>query len=117
MSQFMLLIRGGYEKEAQLSPEEIQQRIAQYGEWAGKLQNEGKLVSAEKVKDEGRLLTQENGRLVAHEVELVGDTVGGYFIIEAANLDEAVAIAKESPTFSYEGGGMVEVREVDNQRG
>ncbi len=39
------------------------------------------------------------------------EAIGGYFIIEAADLDEAAEIAKGCPVFDH--GGLVEVREIN----
>jgi hypothetical protein len=41
------------------------------------------------------------------------ETIGGYFIVEAADYMDAVEIAKGSPIYSF--GGTMEVREVDPQ--
>jgi hypothetical protein len=39
------------------------------------------------------------------------ESVGGYFIVEAASLDEAAEIAKECPALLHD--GVVEVREIN----
>ena len=38
------------------------------------------------------------------------EVIGGFFIVEAKSLDEAVQLSKDSPDFEI--GGSVEVREV-----
>jgi len=114
MSQFMLFIRGGSETSEQLSPQQIQEAIERYRAWAQKLRAQGKLVSAEKLKDnEGMLLSRRNGQIVVDgPFAETKETIGGYFIINAENLAEAIEITKESPTLSE--GGIVELREIED---
>jgi len=112
MSQFMLFIRNG-EEPNELSPEQIQQAIQRFSSWARKLREQGKLVAAEKLKDnEGLLLRTRNGQIVVDgPFAETKETIGGYFIVEAGNLDEAVALTKECPALSN--GGIVELREIE----
>jgi hypothetical protein len=112
MSQFMLFIRGGDLSE-NLSPEQIQEAIKKYSAWAQKLRDEGKLVSAEKLKDnEGMVVSMKNGTVVVDgPFAETKETIGGYFVINAENLEEAIEIAKESPAMSRD--ASVEVREID----
>ena len=112
MSQFMLFIRNG-EEPNELSPEQIQQAIQRFSAWARKLREQGKLVAAEKLKDnEGLLLRTRNGQTVVDgPFAETKETIGGYFIVEASNLDEAVALTKECPALSN--GGIVELREIE----
>ena len=112
MAHFMLFIRNG-EESNELSPEEIQQAIQRFSAWARKLREQGKLVAAEKLKDnEGLLLRTRNRQIVVDgPFAETKETIGGYFIVEAGNLDEAVEITKECPALSN--GGIVELREIE----
>jgi hypothetical protein len=112
MSQFMLFIRNG-EEPNELAAEEIQQAIQRFSAWAKKLREQGKLITAEKLKDnEGLLLGARNGQIIVDgPFAETKETIGGYFVIEAENLDEAVEITKECPALSN--GGIVELREVE----
>ena len=113
MSQFMLFIRNGDETGANLSPEEIQQAIQRYSAWAKKLREQGKLVAAEKLKDnDGMLLSARNGQIVVDgPFAETKETIGGYFIVEAVDMDEAIAITRECPALSN--GALVELREIE----
>ena len=113
MSQFILFIRGGSDLSMNLSPEQIQEAIKRYSAWAQKLRAEGKLVSAEKLKDnEGMLLSTKNGQVVVDgPFAETKETIGGYFIFSADNLEEAIEITRECPTLSK--GDMVELREIE----
>lgn len=113
MSQFILFIRGGGELSKNLSPEQIQEAIERYSTWAKKLRAEGKLISAEKLKDNERILVgTKNGQVVVDgPFAETKETIGGYFIIHAGSLEDAIEIAKESPAVGK--GGMVELREIE----
>lgn len=112
MSHFMLFIRNG-EEPNELSPEQIQQAIQRFSAWAKRLREQGKLVAAEKLKDnEGLLLRTRNGQIVVDgPFAETKETIGGYFVVAAGNLDEAIAITKECPALSN--GGIVELREIE----
>jgi len=114
MSEFILLIRGGSELSVDLSPEQIQESIKRYSAWAQKLRAEGKLVNAEKLKDNaGMLLNRRNGQIVVDgPFTETKETIGGYFIFNAANMDEAIEISKECPAISE--GGILELREIES---
>jgi hypothetical protein len=113
MSQFMLFIRNG-EESNELSPEQIQQAIQRFSAWAKKLREQGKLIAAEKLKDnEGLLLSSRKRQIVVDgPFAETKETIGGYFIVEAGDLDEAVEITKECPALSN--GGIVELREIES---
>lgn len=112
MSQFMLFIRNGDEPN-EFSPEQIQQAIQRFSAWAKKLREQRKLIAAEKLKDnEGLLLSGRNGQIVVDgPFAETKETIGGYFIIEAGNLEEALEITKGCPALSH--GGKVELREIE----
>ena len=111
MSKFMLFVVGGYDSEANLSPDEIQQRIQKYRNWSINLSQAGKLVDANKITDNPHVLLRENGQFRVQQPELSNETVGGYFVIEAADYDEAVELSKPCPIFEH--GGSLEIRQVE----
>lgn len=94
--------------------QDIQTIIAEYRDWAIAREQEGRLVSAEKLSDETRVMTRH-----ANEIEIaaapVSDRVlGGYFLITAPSLDKAIELAKSHPHLKY--GGEVEVRPIEFTR-
>jgi hypothetical protein len=105
MAKFILFVRGGYASEANLSPEEIQERIGKYRAWAGKL------LDAFKISDEPHILLCENGAFVVQKPALTEETVGGYFMIEAADYPEALKLAEACPIFEH--GGSLEIRQIE----
>jgi hypothetical protein len=87
--------------------------VREYGQWAHGLSTGGRFVTGEKLRETGRILTRSNGQLGISEGIRMNETstLGGYFIIEARDYDEAVRIASECPHLKY--GGTIELREIE----
>ncbi len=111
MPQFILFIRGGDPAESP-TPEQIQQSIARYRAWAGALAEQNKLVSAFKLSDGGRIMSGDGGSIIVDgPFTETKETIGGYFVIEAADYAEATELAKGCPVFAN--GGVLEVRQIE----
>jgi hypothetical protein len=108
MSQFVYLYRGW---QAPGSPEDMQRQVKNWSAWFKELAAQGNL------KDRGFPL-ERGGKIVRGKDKFVTDGpyteakdfVGGYSLIEAKDLEEAVRLAKGCPNFGT--GGFVEVRPV-----
>jgi hypothetical protein len=109
-NEYMLLFRGS-QWDKGLSPEELQKVLGQFMGWFEKLNQEGKLKAGQPLEREGKIVSGKNGRVVADGPFAESkETIGGYFLLQVADMDEAVAIAKACPTLAY--GTIVEVRPV-----
>jgi hypothetical protein len=109
MSKFILLLREGqYEGR---SPEEMQKTLEKYMSWIQKLRDEGRYHAGEDLKETGRILSAKENRVVDGPFTETKESIGGFFLIEAKDYDEAVRVSKECPHLSY--GGVVELREVN----
>lgn len=114
MPKFMIILVDHMPTVGAMSPDEIQRVIARYTAWSAKVAQSGRLVGGDKLKDEGgRHLTAPQGRLVVRDGPFAEakEVVGGYFLIEAADYDEAVRIASDCPHLEL--GGRIELREID----
>lgn len=101
--QYLLLL---YDNEAtgNLSPTQLESIIAEYSAWARGLRAAGKLVSAEKLKD-------EPSAWFGGQVSVVGgDRLGGFFLIRVRDAAEARQIAEACPHLKH--GGRVELRAI-----
>ncbi|MFN8005235.1 MAG: YciI family protein [Acidobacteriota bacterium] len=99
----------------EVTPELIQSVIQKYNDWTAKLQESGRLVGLNKLKDEyGRTISGfgQTQTVTDGPYAETKEVIGGYWIITAANYDEAVEWARGCPTLEY--GGRVEVREVED---
>jgi hypothetical protein len=64
--------------------------------------------------DEGKIVTWKKGQTVADGPFAESkEAIGGYFLVQTSDLDEALQIAKECPTLKH--GLTVEVRPVADQ--
>jgi hypothetical protein len=108
MSEFAFLYRGG---ESGRSPERYQQMMEKWMTWFKELGAKGHL------KDRGQPL-ERAGKLVKGKKKLVidgpfaeaKDVIGGFTLIEAKDLGQAVELSKGCPIFEVD--GAVEVRPV-----
>ena len=108
MSEFVYLYRGG---EQGISPERAQQMMQKWMTWLKELAAKGH------IKDQGQPL-ERAGKLVKGKRKSVTDgpfaetkdVVGGYTLITARDLDQAVELSKGCPILEVD--GAVEVRPV-----
>jgi len=116
MPNYLLLLHQPPMKFGELSPEEIQKIIAKYEAWRGEIAKRNKLRGGEKLTDEGgRELRASGGKVSVTDGPFSEsqEVLGGFFMIEAANYDEAVEIARTCPHLSF-ADSRIEVRQVDN---
>ena len=108
MGEFVYLYRGG---ETGRSPERMQEMMGKWMKWLKELADKGH------IKDQGQPL-EHAGKLVKGKQKTVTDgpfaeakdVVGGFTLILARDLDQAVELSKGCPIF--ENDGAVEVRPV-----
>ncbi len=114
MSQFILLLHETPADFSQVSPEEIQAILGKYLAWREKITAAGQLMDGHKLTDEGgRSLTLGEGRLrvVDGPYSEAKEVIGGLFIIEAKDYDQAVEISSGCPHLEF--GGRIELRQID----
>jgi hypothetical protein len=110
-NEYLLLFRGaGWDKG--LSPEQLQKAMDQFMAWFERLKQEGKVKVGQPLERTGKIVSGKNGRHVADGPFAESkEAIGGYFLLQADDLDEAVEIAKTCPTLEY-GGSTLEVRPI-----
>jgi hypothetical protein len=82
-----------------------------YMEWSEKIAK--KTIASHKLKDgAGRKLEFRGGSFVDGPYTETKESIGGFYIVDAKDYNEAVNLSKECPTLLYQ-GGYVEVREVE----
>lgn len=92
------------------SPEEMQKHMQKWVEWVEKLKADKTYVSGEALTPGGKTVKGSKAVVTDGPFAESKEVVGGYFIVKAANIDEAIKIAKDCPDLPYD--GVVEVREV-----
>lgn len=109
-ADYMLLFRGtNWSNE--LSPDQIQKVANDWMAWFEGLIKQGKATSGHPLMSEGKIVSGKQGRTVADGPFAESkEAIGGYFYLQVANLDEAIAIAQQCPGLEF--GAKVEVRPV-----
>ena len=106
----MLLFRGHRWDEG-LPEDELQRAMDDVMAWFEGLNKSGKVKGAQPLGAEGRTVSGANGRLVVDgPFSETKEAVGGYLLLQAGSLEEAVEIARSMPTLRY--GISVEVRPI-----
>lgn len=108
MEKYMFIFIGG--DPSHLSPEAQQAHMQKWFKWVEKLRNEKIYLSGEALLPGGKTIRGSKKAVTDGPFAEGKEVVGGYFVIQAKNLNEATELAKACP--DYELDGIVEVREV-----
>ena len=109
--KYLLLFRSSENWCKDLSPEELQQILGKIKAWFDGLAEKGIIKGAQPLGAEGRIVSGKGGRTVSDGPFAESkETIGGYALILAESMDEAVKIAEGCPPLAY--GDSVEVRPV-----
>ena len=110
MAKYMFVYRGGHEGYDQTSPEEMQKVMQLWMDWIQKGSEAGWIVDGgDGLTPEGAIVNAD-GSITDGPYAESKELVGGYSMVNAASLAEAVEIAKLCPIANT--GGTVEVREI-----
>ena len=108
--EYLLLFRGPHWDKG-LSTGELQQAMNNVIAWFEGLNKSGKVKGAQPLGAEGRTISGTDGRFVVDgPFTETKEAVGGYLLLQADSLNEAMEIARSMPTLRY--GISVEVRPV-----
>jgi hypothetical protein len=111
VSQFMLLLYENPAEWQKLSPEEMEKAVQRYIDWTKKpFVVDSKRLAA----GPGRVMRTQNGkpRTTDGPYSETKEVLGGFYLIEAADYDEAVARASDHPHVEH---GTIEVRKLYGQ--
>src|SRR4026207_117367 len=113
MTQYMLLLHQAPNYNMDLPREKALEMTKRYMAWAEGLRQKGKMVGGEKLTASGgRPLKGKDGQPGGRGgpyAEAKG-VIGGYFVLEAKDLAEAEAIARECPHFALSPTNWAELR-------
>jgi hypothetical protein len=108
--EYLLLFRGP-NWDRGLSPQELQATVDKVMAWFEGLNERGKIKAGQPLGAQGRIISGTNGRLVVDGPFVESkEAVGGYLVLLTDDLNEAVEIARSTPTLKY--GITVEVRPI-----
>ena len=113
MPQYMFVLGGVTEEKRKAVESKYEEINRKYAEWSERLFKGGHLKDAHKLRAmTGRRLVLKDGKILDGPFAETKESIGGYYLIEAKNIEEAVELSKQCPTMLYQ-GGYVEVREVE----
>src|SRR4051812_23453184 len=110
MEEFVLIMRHEDGKKV-ASPEQIQAWMKQTMDWIGSIAAQNKFVSGTGLLfDDARVVRSQNV-VTNGPFGDIKETIGGYIIVKATSVDEAVSFAKGCPVLQGEGNSL-EVRKI-----
>lgn len=110
MNEFMMIFRTENMDNSAQTPEEMQAVMQIWQDWIGGIAAQGKFVSTNALGSKGKTVSTE-GVITDGPYAELKEIVGGYIIVKADNLDEAVKLSEGCPILSIP-NGKVEVRDV-----
>ncbi len=110
MDEFMLIFRHE-DGQKVASPEQIQAWMKQTMDWIGGIAAQDKFVVGNGLPFDGARVVHANKTVTNGPFGDIKETLGGYIIVKAGSVAEAVEFAKGSPVLQGE-GNTVEVRKI-----
>jgi hypothetical protein len=109
MEKFMFIFHGGSDVAPEMkNPEAMQKHMQKWFAWIEKLRKEGRYESGEPLEPRGKFVSGPNKIVTDGPFAESKELVGGFFIIKAKDIDEAVALTEDYPDFIF--NGKVQVR-------
>ena len=112
--RYMLLIYGDEKAFAGMAPEQMSETLKAYEKYSAWLVEKGWMRAGDPLADTDKATTVRvsDGQTLATDGPFAEtkEQLGGYYIVECANLDEAIEAATKLPAVAA--GGSVEVRPI-----
>jgi hypothetical protein len=116
MAKYMLLLGGADLDKRSGNASIAPMMFERFASWLTSVRESGRYVDSHKLHDQtGARLTVRGGQVVEGPFMETKEAVGGVVVVQAASLEEAIAIARECPVFSLQNGN-IEVRVVEEVR-
>jgi hypothetical protein len=110
MKEFALLFRQPGFDYSNVTPTEMQALTKKWHDWAGDIAAQGKVSSKGfRLSTEGKVL-KAGGVITDGPFVEIREILGGFVVVKADNLEEAVTLAHGCPVL--ERGGSVEIRAI-----
>ena len=110
MEEFILIFRH-QDGSKVASPEQIQIWMKQTMDWISGIAEQNKYIGGNGLPFEDARVVRHNHIVTNGPFGEIKETIGGYIIVRAESIDEAVEFAKGSPVLQGE-GNTVEVRRI-----
>ena len=110
MDEYMLIFR--HQDGTKIaSPEQIQSWMKQTMDWIGGISAQGKFVEGNGLPFDGSKVVWHKGVVTDGPFGEIKETIGGYIVVKAGSVEEAVEFAKGCPVLQGD-GNSVEVRKI-----
>ncbi len=111
MKEFLFVFRRDLgARDFESSPEKMQALWKAWQDWTGSLTAQNKVAAMGKRIDPDGKVVNHNKQVTDGPYVEVKEGMAGYMFVKAANIDEAVELAKGCPNLMM--GGSVEIRSV-----
>lgn len=110
MEEFALIMRHE-DGQKKASPEQMQQWMKQTMDWIGGIAAQNKFVSGTGLPFDDARVVKSNKVVTNGPFGDIKETIGGFIVVRADSVDEAVEFAKGCPVLIGE-GNTVEVRKI-----
>jgi len=111
--RYLLMISTDENAIAALSPEEGSAMLGRYAAWADEMGRRGVLQGGERLRPTSDTTTVQvrNGEVLTADGPFAEtkEQVGGYFLVDCKDLDEAIEVAAKIPGAEH---GTIEVRPI-----
>jgi hypothetical protein len=109
MKNFMFIFRGGETME-DASPETMQAHFGKWKAWIDEIAAKGKYSTGDPLVPGGAVVSGADKKITDGPFAEGKELIGGYFIIKAESLEDAIEISKDCPDLEMD--GSVEIREI-----
>jgi hypothetical protein len=113
MEEYILIFRHE-DGSKTASPEQLQMWMKQTMDWIGSIAAQNKFVSGTGLPFADAKVVKHKGIVTNGPFGDIKETIGGFVIIKAETVEEAIEFAKGSPVLQGE-GNSVEVRKIANE--
>jgi len=115
MNEFMLIFRHE-DGQKVASPEQMEIWMKQTRDWIGGIAAQNKFSGGNGLLFNGSKVVHHNNVITNGPFGEIKETLGGYIIVKADSIEEAVEFAKGSPVLQGD-GNTVEVRQIARRDG
>ncbi len=114
LPEYLLLLKGT-QLDQRLAFKDMQEAMGKFTEWVSSLALAGKLKLAQPLSHDGKVVGGSRDQRTVSDGPFAEskEAVGGYLLLTVADMEEAIAIARECPLIDW--GSSVEVRPVIQQ--
>ncbi len=110
MKKYLLLLHEDIGQMQELSPTEMQELANSHMAWAEELGKSGHLISGEGLEENSIRISGKDSVVKDGTFLESKEMVGGYYLLQAKNLETIIELAKGCPCHLY--GGTTEIRPI-----